>query len=83
MTTNIFAQVLFIKSHSILIVLCVCVCVREGFDLLADGLRPLSDCWNPLTRVLRHLPQSARKPECRSITWGNEKKNYFKNIHCL
>lgn len=41
-----------------------------GFDLLADGIRPLSDGRNPLAWILRHLPQSARQFECGAIARG-------------
>lgn len=46
--------------------------INIGFDILPDGVRPLSDGWNSIPRFLRHLPQSARKLECGSITRGNK-----------
>ena len=49
--------------------------MRTGFDLLHDGVRPISDGRNLVPRLLRHLPQPAGKFECRSIARGKSTAN--------
>ena len=51
------------------------MCTR--FDLLHDGVRPLSDGRNLIPRILRHLPQSGGKfrydfPRSRGKSTANE-----------